>query len=763
MRVEKQLSEVLSEAFANAMENKHEFFTPEHILLSILNSEKGRKIIENCGANVDFIIEDLKNFIKELEISKMPPVETIAVQKIGEKAFNHAINASKDIVTLSDFLVAIFDLKDSHASYFLKKVGIKRIDLLSIVSRNKDEDEDEDEDDSIDDLFEIEDDCDECGGESCAPTKKGKKSILADFSTELTAKARRGEIDPLIGRKDIIKRSTQILARRFKNNICLVGDPGVGKTAIIEGLAKNVVEGNVPDMLKDYKIFCLDMGAMLAGTKYRGDFEERLKQILNEIEKMDKVIVYIDEIHNIVGAGAISGGTMDASNILKPFLTTGKMKFMGCTTYEEYKKFFEKDKALSRRFQKVEVSEPTESETIEILRGLKPSYEKFHNITYTDDALKAAVELSVKYLNDRFLPDKAIDVIDETGANCKLEAKKGTIAIINKEDVEKTIALMAKIPAQSVSVDETEQLEKLEGKLKSVIFGQDHAIEMLTMAIKRSRAGLTDENKTVAAALFIGKSGVGKTEIAKQLALNLDIPFVRFDMSEYQEKHTVAKLVGSPPGYVGYEEGGQLIDAIRKNPHCVLLLDEIEKAHPDIFNILLQVMDYATLTDNQGRKADFKNVILLMTSNCGARNVGKAEVGFGGKVVENSSMMKAVDSTFSPEFRNRLDEIISFNDINMDMALLIAKKAVGLLGDKLTKKNVKLKVTDECYKWLAEKGFSVKYGAREIYRVVDTDIKKQFVDAVLFGDLKNGGTATIDLKDEKIIIKTKAAKIKLTK
>ena len=763
IRIEKELNEVLASAFKNAERNNHEFFTPEHILLSILNSSKGIEIIEDCGADIDLISEEIENFLKTLEKSKRPPIETISIQQIGERAFRHAESAGKNIVTLGNFLIAIFDLRESQASCSLKNQGIERIDLINIVSHYDSEEFDEGlfDDENYND-YDREDE-EGCDCPNCVPqNKKQKKGILAQFSTELTEKARKGEIDPLIGRKDIVKRSIQILARRFKNNICLVGDPGVGKTAIVEGLAKNIVEGNVPEMLKDYKIYCLDMGAMLAGTKYRGDFEERLKNILNEIEKMDKVIVYIDEIHNIVGAGATSGGTMDASNILKPFLTTGKMKFMGCTTYDEYKKHFEKDRALSRRFQKVEVSEPTISETIEILKGLKTSYEKFHNITYTEDALVAAVELSVKYLNDRFLPDKAIDVIDETGANCKLEAKKGTIAKITKEDVEKTIATMAKIPAQSVSTNELEQLEQLEGKLKSQVFGQDHAISMLTSTIKRSRSGLSNDG-AVGSVLFIGKSGTGKTEVAKQLSLNLNIPLVRFDMSEYQEKHTVAKLVGSPPGYVGYEEGGQLVDAIRKNPHCVLLLDEIEKAHPDIFNILLQVMDYATLTDNQGRKADFKNVIIIMTSNCGAREVGKAQVGFGGKVVENSSMEKAVDTTFAPEFRNRLDEIITFNDINMEMALLIAKKAVGLLGDKLAKKNVKIKVTDECYKWLAEKGFSVKYGAREIYRVVDTDIKKQFVDAVLFGDLKNGGTATIDLKDEKIVIKTKAAKVKLVK
>jgi len=779
MRVEKQLTEVLVEALRGAVQSGHKFFTPEHILLSALNSENGRDILESCGANIELIIEDLESFIKGIEKfseeSYEQPSETLAVQQISEKVYSRCLNSNKQAITLGDFIVAIYDLKESNASYFMKKQGIERLDLLDIISHDKLFNEDDytdifDEDEYFDDDDEAfnDDDFNEADfnrgknenfGPPWAnngPSKQNKKSILDDFSTELTEKARKGEIDPLIGRKDIIKRTTQVLARRFKNNICLIGDPGVGKTAIIEGLAKHIVEGNVPEMLKDYKIYCLDMGAMLAGTKYRGDFEERLKQILIEIEKMDKVIVYIDEIHNIVGAGATAGGTMDASNILKPFLTTGKMKFMGCTTYDEYKKHFEKDKALSRRFQKVEVSEPTSEETIEILKGLKPAYEKFHNISYTDDALVAAVELSVKYLNDRFLPDKAIDVIDETGANCKLEAPSGTIAIITKEKVEETIALMVKIPAQSVSVDETEQLEKLDSKIKSQIFGQDHAIEMLTGAIKRSRAGLNSEERPVANVLFIGKTGTGKTEVAKQLALNLNIPLVRFDMSEYQEKHTVAKLVGSPPGYVGYEEGGQLVDAIRKNPHSVLLLDEIEKAHPDIFNILLQVMDYAVLTDNQGRKADFKNVILLMTSNCGAREVGKSMLGFGQKVVENSSMEKAVDGTFAPEFRNRLDETITFNDINMDMALLIAKKAVGLLEQKLTKKDVKLKVTDKCYKWLAEKGFSVKYGAREIYRVVDTDIKKQFVDAVLFGELKNGGTATIDIKDEKIIIKSKA-------
>jgi len=516
------------------------------------------------------------------------------------------------------------------------------------------------------------------------------------------------------------------------------------------------VEDKVPKSLKGSKIYYLDMGSMLAGTKYRGDFEERIKKVLNEIQNQPKAIVYIDEIHTIVGAGAVSDGAMDASNIIKPFLTQGTLRFIGSTTYEEYKKYFEKDRALSRRFQKIDVPEPSIDDTFKILKGLKDRYEEYHKVKYTDSALRLAAELSAKYIQDRHLPDKAIDVIDETGAYVRLHAKdEDKVITIKNKDIERTVSAIARIPIQSVSRDEISKLKNLDVKLKSTIFGQDKAIDTVVQAIKRSRAGFNENEKPVASLLFVGPTGVGKTELAKQLSLHLGIPFIRFDMSEYQEKHTVSRLIGAPPGYVGYEEGGLLTDAIRKTPHCVLLLDEIEKAHPDIYNVLLQVMDYAVLTDNNGKKADFRNVILIMTSNAGAREVGRTLIGFDSRNVDRSAMTKEVERIFSPEFRNRLDDIVVFNHINEEMALLITKKAINQFKEKLKTKNIKLKVTERCCKWIAQKGLSSIYGAREILRYVQDKIKTYFVDEVLFGELSKGGTAIIDVVDGEIKISKK--------
>ena len=511
------------------------------------------------------------------------------------------------------------------------------------------------------------------------------------------------------------------------------------------------MEDKVPKALKDSKIYSLDMGGMLAGTKYRGDFEERIKKVLKEIEAQEKAIVYIDEIHTIVGAGAVSDGAMDASNIIKPFLTQGRLRFIGSTTYEEYKKYFEKDRALSRRFQKIEVPEPSIDDTFKILKGLKDRYESFHRVKYTDKALRLAAELSAKYIQDRHLPDKAIDVIDETGAYVRLHSEdENRVISVREKDIERTVSSIAKIPEKSVSRNEILMLKKLDARLKSQIFGQDNAVETVANAIKRSRAGFNESEKPVASLLFVGPTGVGKTELTKQLSLIMGIPLIRFDMSEYQEKHTVARLIGAPPGYVGYEEGGLLTDAIRKSPHCVLLLDEIEKAHPDIFNVLLQIMDYATLTDNNGKKADFRNTILIMTSNAGAREVGKTMIGFDNRNIDRSAISKEVDRIFSPEFRNRLDEIVVFNHINEGMAILIAKKAIKQFEEKLKSKKIKLKVTARCYKWLAQKGLSSIYGAREILRIVQDKIKTYFVDEVLFGKLSKGGTAVVDIVDGEI-------------
>ncbi|MFZ5987647.1 MAG: AAA family ATPase, partial [Bacillota bacterium] len=535
-----------------------------------------------------------------------------------------------------------------------------------------------------------------------------------------------------------------------------VGDPGVGKTAITEGLARMIVENKVPKALKGSKIYYLDMGSLVAGTKYRGDFEERIKKVLNEIQSQEKAIVYIDEIHTIVGAGAVSDGAMDASNIIKPFLTQGILRFIGSTTYEEYKKYFEKDRALSRRFQKIDVTEPSIEDTYKILAGLKEKYEDFHRVKYTDEALHLAAELSAKYIQDRHLPDKAIDVIDETGAYVRLHSSnEEKVITIKEKDIERTVSSIARIPEQSVSRNEIAKLKDLDIRLKSEIFGQDNAVDTVVRAIKRSRAGFNENEKPVASLLFVGPTGVGKTELSRQLSSALDIPIIRFDMSEYQEKHTVARLIGAPPGYVGYEEGGLLTDAIRKTPYCVLLLDEIEKAHPDIFNVLLQIMDYATLTDNNGKKADFRNTVLIMTSNAGAREVGRTMIGFDKRSIDKGTITKEVERIFSPEFRNRLDDIVVFNHINEDMALLIAKKAVRKFEEKLKAKNIKLRVTRKCYKWLAEKGLSSIYGAREILRIVQDKIKTYFVDEVLFGELSKGGTAVIDIIDGEVKISKK--------
>lgn len=737
IRVDLLLGEIIKQAYEDAMKMRHQYITPEHILKTILSHDKGKNIISSCGGNVESILDLLSSYL-EHEVPKRKntkgaekPTETNSTLELNDMAIRHVVASGKDMLTFEDYLVAIYDLDSTYASYFLKKKGVKRADLLKYVSHG-------------------------VSTETSQETK-ANPSVLQEFSSELTEKAKKGEIDPLIGRKDVLKRTIQILSRRFKNNPLHVGDPGVGKTAITEGLAKMIVdEVDIPDSLKGYKVYCLDMGSLLAGTKFRGDFEERLKKFLQAVEEQEKAIIYIDEIHTIVGAGATSGGTMDASNILKPFLTKGKIKVIGSTTNDEYKKYFEKDKALSRRFQKIDISEPTITEAIEILRGLKPQYEAFHGVEYTDESLVSAVELSAKFINDRFLPDKAIDVMDEVAANVKLEKTKKKKKTITKIDVERTIATMAKIPPQSVSNNEVEQLKNLDSNLKSEVFGQDKAIETISKAIKRSRAGFNEGDKPIASLLFVGPTGTGKTEVSKQLSETLNVPLIRFDMSEYQEKHSVARLIGAPAGYVGYEEGGQLVDAIKKNPHCVLLLDEIEKAHPDIYNILLSVMDYATLTDNQGRKADFKNVVLIMTSNAGAREVGqkKTSIGFGSveTTVDSSVMKDAVEKQFTPEFRNRLDEIVVFNHINENMALLIAKKAIKKFTNMLDKKGIKLNVTASAYKWLAKKGLSSTYGAREIFRVVNDEIKPKFVDEVLFGSLKDGGTASIRIKNNELIV-----------
>lgn len=744
MNLDNILSEILIVAYNEAKKNKHEYFTPEHILYAALFFEEGKELIENCGGNVETLKKDLVNYFTEYipeSKEETEPIQTVGVQNIISSAGRQVLNSEREIIKFSDMLVAMYDEEEYYAGFLMKKQGIKKLDILRYISHGISEvsvDSDEEEDEELYSSEEQE--------------KSSRFEILRSFTVELTEKARKGELDPVIGREDILNRTLQILARRLKNNPVHVGEPGVGKTAITEGLAQLIVENKVPKVLKGYKIYSLDMGSLLAGAKYRGDFEERIKKVLLKIKNAGNAIVYIDEIHTIVGSGAVSSGAMDAANILKPFLTDGKLRFIGSTTYDEYKKYFEKDRALSRRFQKVEVPEPSKEDAYKILLGLKNNYEEYHQVVYTEEALKSAVELSAKYINERYLPDKAIDLIDEAGAFVRLNNYNKEKLTITEKEIEKVISSMAKIPEKNVSLTELDRLKNLDKELMLKIFGQDKAIDTIVKAIKRSRAGFNEEQKPVANFLFVGQTGVGKTEIAKTLAESLDIPLIRFDMSEYQEKHTVARLIGSPPGYVGYEEGGLLTESIRKSPYSVLLLDEIEKAHGDILNVLLQIMDYATLTDNNGRKADFRNVIIIMTSNAGAREVGKVMLGFGARIVQEDAITKEVERVFSPEFRNRLDEIIVFNKMDEKMAYLIAEKAIGEFEKKLLSKNIKIQVSEKAYKWIGEKGLSSIYGAREILRVVQQEIKPYFVEEALFGKLSKGGTASIDIIDDKIVI-----------
>lgn len=751
MKIDEELNLIFNTSFNEAKIRKHEYLTPEHMLYSSLFFTKPIDILTNCGADIDKIKKSLDKHLKKMVpvIDKeIDPIQTIAFQNVIQNAAFHCISAQKEQIDISDILVAIFNEKESFAAYFLKKEGITKIKLLDYISHG------------LPELLETTDEeketeTDKKESEKEKSNKQNK--YLAKFTSELTELARNNEFDPLIGRENILKRTIQVLCRRLKNNPILVGDAGVGKTAIAEGLAQLIANQKVPKLLENYKIYSLDMGGIIAGTRYRGDFEERLKRVLNELEKEDKAILFIDEIHTIVGAGSVSGGAMDASNILKPFLVSGKIRCIGSTTYNEYKNFFDKDRALSRRFQKIEIPEPTIDETYKILIGLKDKYESFHNVKYSKESLKLAAELSAKYINDKHLPDKAIDVIDEAGSFTHLYSTSKKATRINKHDIEKIVSSIAKIPEKSVSTDEIEKLKNLETKLKEQIFGQDTAIQQVVSAIKRSRAGFREDNKPIASFLFVGPTGVGKTELTRQVANILGVTLHRFDMSEYQEKHTVARLIGAPPGYVGYEEGGLLTEAIRKTPYAVLLLDEIEKAHQDIYNVLLQIMDYATLTENNGKKADFRNVIIIMTSNAGARD---KTVGFGNRDFTNDASDKALENEFAPEFRNRLDAIVHFNSLNTENILQIVKKNISEFEQQLKLKKVKLKVTANCYKYLADKGYSPKFGAREIARLIQEKVKSFFVDEVLFGSLSEGGTAVIDIvnNDVKITINEKEKK-----
>ncbi len=740
--ISKELSATLGFAVREAKKRRHEYVCLEHVLYAILHDSTGRDIIESCGGDADNLKQNLEIFFSE-RMESIPEgneyvlQQTIGFQRVIQRAVNHARSAEKLEVAVGDILASIFQEKDSNATYFLSKEGISRLDVLNYISHNISRMPSKEAPGGLIDTGKGE--------------KKKKTDPLSAFTIDLVQRAKLGKLDPLIGRELELERTIQVLCRRRKNNPVFVGEPGVGKTAMAEGLAIKIQAGTIPDILKDMRIYSLDLGALLAGTKFRGDFEQRLKGVLAALQKKTNSILFIDEIHTIVGAGATSSGSMDASNILKPALSTGELRCIGSTTYEEYKNHFEKDRALSRRFEKVEIMEPTIEQSYKILKGLKSYYEDHHNITYTEPSLKAAVELSAKYLNDRYLPDKAIDVIDEAGAYVRLSGSSRRKKI-HPTDIEKIIAKMARIPNRNVTTSDREKLAVLNDEIKRVVFGQDEAIQSLVTSIKRSRAGLGTPEHPIGSFLFTGPTGVGKTEVARQIARILGIQFMRFDMSEYMEKHSVARLIGAPPGYIGFDQGGLLTDGIRKQPYSVLLLDEIEKAHPDLYNILLQVLDHATLTDNNGKKADFRNVIIIMTSNAGAREMSSQTIGFREAPDETQSKgKKAIEQFFSPEFRNRLDSVITFNSLSVEIMELIVDKFLAELNQQLAVKKVALTISPAVRTWLATSGHDPKYGARPLGRVIQQEIKNTISDQILFGALEKGGTVFVDLKNEELI------------
>jgi ATP-dependent Clp protease ATP-binding subunit ClpA len=739
--ISKELSATLGFAVREAKRRRHEYVSIEHVLFAILHDSTGIEVIEGCGGNVQNLKNSLERYFEEhmkiIQDEKDYVLQqTIGFQRVIQRAVNHARSAEKQEVAIGDILASIFYEKDSHAEYFLTDEGITRLDVLNYISHGIEEDG-----------FEREAG-DEGDGTQEKPETRKKKKPLEAFTTDLVERAAQGKLDPLIGRKLELERTMQVLCRRRKNNPVFVGDPGVGKTAMAEGLAQLISDGKAPEPLSDVRIYSLDMGGLLAGTKFRGDFEKRLKAVLKELESRPNAILFIDEIHTIVGAGATSGGSMDASNILKPALSTGEMRCIGSTTYEEFKNHFEKDRALSRRFEKIEILEPPIKESVQILKGLRTRYEDHHGFRYTDSALKSAVDLSAKYLNDRFLPDKAIDVIDEAGAALRL-AGAANRKKVNRSDIEKIIAKMARIPAISVTTSDKTKLEGLDPGLKSVVFGQDDAIMAIVTAIKRARAGLETPGHPIGSFLFTGPTGVGKTEVARQLSAILGVEFLRFDMSEYMEKHAVARLIGAPPGYVGFDQGGLLTDGVRKNPHCVLLLDEIEKAHQDLYNILLQVMDHATLTDNNGRKADFRNVIIIMTSNAGSREMSSQSIGFGGASMDAKDKGDiAIEKFFNPEFRNRLDEIITFNSLDPVIMGKIVDKLIAELNGQMVPRHISLSLTGEARLWLTKKGYDPRYGARPLARVIQRHIKDKLSDEILFGKLEKGGVVRVGIADD---------------
>ncbi len=739
--IAQELEVSLHMAFVEARQQRHEFITVEHLLLALLDNPSAAEVLRACAANIEDLRKSLTTFIKENtpvvpgseEIDTQP---TLGFQRVIQRAIMHVQSTSngKKEVTGANVLVAIFGEKDSHAVYYLHQQGITRLDVVNFISHGITKAPQPKEPQK-----EEQPEAEQEGGAS-------QQGALEQYTQNLNAAAREGRIDPLIGREHEVERVIQVLCRRRKNNPLLVGEAGVGKTAIAEGLAWRITQGDVPEVLADATVYSLDMGALLAGTKYRGDFEQRLKTVLKQLKAAQHAILFIDEIHTLIGAGSASGGTLDASNLLKPALSSGTLKCIGATTYNEYRGIFEKDHALSRRFQKIDVVEPTVEQTVQILRGLKSRFEEHHGIKYSASALSAAAELAAKYINDRHLPDKAIDVIDEAGAAQRILPKSRQKKIISKGEIEDIVAKIARIPPASVSSDDRSRLQTLDRDLKATVFGQDPAIEALAAAIKMSRSGLGKPDKPIGAFLFSGPTGVGKTEVAKQLAFILGIELIRFDMSEYMERHAVSRLIGAPPGYVGFDQGGLLTEAISKKPHAVLLLDEIEKAHPDIFNILLQVMDHGTLTDNNGRKADFRNVIVIMTTNAGASDLQRRSIGFSETRKQGDEMVE-IKRLFTPEFRNRLDAIISFAALDEEIILRVVDKFLMQLEEQLHEKKVEAVFTDQLRKMLAKKGFDPLMGARPMQRLIQDTIRKALADELLFGKLVNGGRVTVDLDE----------------
>jgi len=746
------LEQAIHAALALANERRHEFATLEHLLLALIEEPEAARVMRACGVDlgqlraslIEFVDEDLANLVTDVDGSEAVP--TAAFQRVIQRAAIHVQSSGRTEVTGANVLVAIFAERESDAAYFLQDQDMTRYDAVNFIAHGVAKDPAFGESRPVTGAPESEEEA-----MGSAPPGEGdkKESALDKYCVDLNAKSREGDIDPLIGRSHEVERCIQVLCRRRKNNPLLVGDPGVGKTAIAEGLARKIVQGEVPNVLAETTIFSLDMGALLAGTRYRGDFEERLKAVVTELEDHPDGVLFIDEIHTVIGAGATSGGAMDASNLLKPALQGGKLRTMGSTTYKEFRQHFEKDRALARRFQKIDVNEPSVQDAVEILKGLKPYFEEHHSIKFTADAIKSAVELAARYINDRKLPDKAIDVIDEAGAAQHLVPESKRRKTIGVKEIEAVVAKIARIPPKSVTKDDAEVLKDLEKSLKRVVFGQDDAIDALSSAIKLARAGLREPEKPIGNYLFAGPTGVGKTEVAKQLADTLGVELLRFDMSEYMEKHAVSRLIGAPPGYVGFDQGGLLTDGVDQHPHCVLLLDEIEKAHPDVFNILLQVMDNGQLTDHNGRAVNFRNVVLIMTSNAGASDMAKAAIGFGRDRREGEDTA-AIERTFTPEFRNRLDAVIAFAPLPKEVILQVVEKFVLQLEAQLMDRNVSIELTRKAAEWLADKGYDDRMGARPLGRVIQEHIKKPLAEELLFGKLAKGGLVKVGIKDGKL-------------